>query len=92
MKLKKLQNTDGAKPSKKLKKNPKKKNTIAKTSKPNSAWEKVRLAGNLISDDGGAGLEGFLGLEVLESYAKSSVTKEKFQRVKVNCEHNWATV
>lgn len=30
-------------------------------------WKKVKLSGNLLSDDGGLGLEGLLGLEVLEN-------------------------
>lgn len=42
-------------------------------------WKKVKLSGNLLSmDDGGAGLEGLLGLEVLENYDGAiSITKEK---------------
>lgn len=84
MKLKQLQSTETEKSSLKFKTYSKKKNGIAKPAKTNSAWEKVKLAGNLISDDGGSGLEGLLGLEVLENYDKTSVTKEKFKRVKVN--------
>lgn len=44
-------------------------------------WKKVKLSGNLLSDDGGASLEGLLGLEVLENYDKKSITKEKFVKV-----------
>lgn len=40
-------------------------------------WEKVKLSGNLLSDDGGANLEGLLGLEVLENYDRSSIKKQK---------------
>lgn len=36
------------------------------------AWEKVKIAGNLITDDGG-GLEGLIGLEVLEDYGAAVV-------------------
>lgn len=58
---------------------------IAKPDKRNStAWEKVKLTGNLISDDGGTGLEGLLGLEVLESYGGVAITKAKHDRVKVS--------
>lgn len=54
--------------------------TISKN--PNNArpqWKKVKLSGNLLSlDDGGASLEGLLGLEVLENYDGAiSVTKGK---------------
>lgn len=68
----------------KTKKVAKKQNGIAKSTKNNSSWQKVKLAGNLISDDGGKGLEGLLGLEVLESYDDASVTKAKFERAKVS--------
>lgn len=41
-------------------------------------WKKIKLSGNLMSDDGGFGLEGLLGLEVLENPHKAvKVTKEK---------------
>lgn len=45
-------------------------------------WKKVKLSGNLLSDDGGASLEGLLGLEVLESYKASSITKDKHPKIK----------
>lgn len=46
-------------------------------------WKKVKLSGNLMSDDGGLGLEGLLGLEVLENPQESvKVTKERFIRIK----------
>lgn len=46
-------------------------------------WKKVKLSGNLLSDDGGLGLEGLLGLEVLENPHKAvKVTREKFVKVK----------
>lgn len=35
-------------------------------------WETVKIAGNLLSDDGG-GLEGLIGLEVLEDYGEAVV-------------------
>lgn len=41
-------------------------------------WKKVKLSGNLLSDDGGLGLEGLLGLEVLENPSETvRVTKER---------------
>lgn len=43
-------------------------------------WKKVKLAGNLLSDEGGAGLEGLLGLEVLENY-DCKITKQKIPKV-----------
>lgn len=45
-------------------------------------WKKVKLSGNLMSDDGGFGLEGLLGLEVLENANSVGVTKEKPVKVK----------
>lgn len=55
-----------------------------KPSKSKPSWSKVQIAGKLISDDGGAGLEGLLGLEVLENYnGFLSVTKEKPKKAKV---------
>lgn len=46
-------------------------------------WKNVKLSGNLMSDDGGLGLEGLLGLEVLENPQESvKVTKERFIRIK----------
>lgn len=44
-------------------------------------WKKVKLSGNLLSDDGGFGLEGLLGLEVLENVNSVGVTKEKPMKV-----------
>lgn len=56
--------------------------SIEKPSK-NPQWKKIKLSGNLMSDDGGFGLEGLLGLEVLENPAEAvTVTKEKFVKVK----------
>lgn len=54
-----------------------------KAKKSNTEWKKIKLAGKLISDDGGVGLEGLLGLEVLEDYGGMSITKTKFEKVKV---------
>lgn len=46
-------------------------------------WKKIKLSGKLLSDEGGIGLEGLLGLEVLENAGQVvSVLKEKPQRVK----------
>lgn len=42
----------------------------------NATWKKVKLAGNIVSDDGG-GLEGLIGLEVLESYDDKTINKNK---------------
>lgn len=56
--------------------------SIEKPSKP-PQWKKIKLSGNLMSDDGGFGLEGLLGLEVLENPAEAvEVTKEKLVKVK----------
>lgn len=40
------------------------------------AWEKVKIKGNVISDDGG-GFEGLIGLEVLEEYDSKLVENAK---------------
>ncbi|XP_055859003.1 ATP-dependent RNA helicase DDX24 [Episyrphus balteatus] len=45
----------------------------------NQVWEKVKIKGNILSDDGG-GFEGLIGLEVLENYDKALVGKEKKKR------------
>lgn len=45
-------------------------------------WKKVKLSGNLLSDDGGFDLEGLLGLEVLENANSVGVTKEQPAKVK----------
>lgn len=54
------------------------------SSASNPQWKKVKLSGNLLSmDDGGAGLEGLLGLEILENYGGAiSVTKGKHNKGK----------
>lgn len=66
----------------KLKKISKKSKNITKNSLINgeAKWKKVKLAGKLLSDEGGAGLEGLLGLEVLENY-DCKITKQKFPKV-----------
>ncbi|XP_055310394.1 ATP-dependent RNA helicase DDX24 [Sitodiplosis mosellana] len=59
--------------------------TISKNqTSANPQWKKVKLSGNLLSmDDGGAGLEGLLGLEILENYGDTiTVTKGKQVRRK----------
>lgn len=59
------------------------KKVIDKSAK-SAAWQKVKLTGNLVSDDGGFGLEGLIGLEVLEDAGAVSVTKQKLAKVKKN--------
>ncbi|XP_055920593.1 ATP-dependent RNA helicase DDX24 [Eupeodes corollae] len=49
---------------------------ISTKSFDNHVWEKVKIKGNVISDDGG-GFEGLIGLEVLENYDKVLVEKGK---------------
>lgn len=86
IKMKKVKPTKekNAKPSKTKKAAKKKSGKGATAPKSNPSWTKIKLAGNLISDDGGAGLEGLLGLEVLEDYGGVlSVTKEKPKKFKV---------
>lgn len=39
-------------------------------------WAKVKIAGNLVTDDGG-GLEGLIGLEVLEDYNGTVISSKK---------------
>lgn len=67
-------------------KNAKKKKSIKKVANGNGIgssgkkpeWKKVVLNGNLLSDDGGLGLEGLIGLEVLEDVkGVVSITKDK---------------
>ncbi|XP_031627076.1 ATP-dependent RNA helicase DDX24 isoform X2 [Contarinia nasturtii] len=63
-----------------------KKRILNNTVNRNPQWKKIKLSGNLLSDDGGASLEGLLGLEVLENYdGVISVTKEK--RIKTKKEN-----
>ncbi|XP_054740964.1 ATP-dependent RNA helicase DDX24 [Anastrepha obliqua] len=45
------------------------------------AWEKVKIKGNIISDDGG-GFEGLIGLEVLEEYDPKLVETAKGKRTR----------
>lgn len=45
------------------------------------SWSKVKISGNLITNDGG-GLEGLIGLEVLEDYDNNIISKAK---VTSNC-------
>ncbi|XP_067627290.1 ATP-dependent RNA helicase DDX24 [Eurosta solidaginis] len=45
----------------------------------NNSWEKVKIKGNIISDDGG-GFEGLIGLEVLEDYDPKLVENAKEKR------------
>lgn len=46
-----------------------------KQSSKKPAWSKVKIAGSLVTDDGG-GLEGLIGLEVLENYDKDVITSK----------------
>lgn len=39
-------------------------------------WKKVKIAGNLVSDDGG-GLEGLIGLEIMEDYGTNVVKRDE---------------
>lgn len=49
--------------------------SVSSVGKPKK-WKRVKIAGNLVSDDGG-GLEGLIGLEVMEDYGNNTVTKDK---------------
>lgn len=49
---------------------------VKKIDKYKNKWSKVKISGNLVSDDGG-GLEGLVGLEVLEDYDIGTVLSEK---------------
>lgn len=42
----------------------------------NKSWEKVKIRGKVISDDGG-GYEGLIGLEVLKAYKPNLISSEK---------------
>lgn len=62
---------------------------VAKPSKNSKkrAWQNVKIKGNVVSDEN-VGLEGLIGLEVLEKYDKNLVATErkvkfsKFQDIK----------
>lgn len=61
----------------KINSKPKKKVATKKTpSTVDGSWSKVKIAGNLISNDGG-GLEGLIGLEVLENYDTNMISTAK---------------
>lgn len=67
------------------KKTPKKVSIENSMKSPNqkAQWKNVKLSGNLMSDDGGFGLEGLLGLEVLENPQQAvKVTKENRIKIK----------
>lgn len=53
-----------------------KKKASSKRPQIEGSWSKVKIAGNLITNDGG-GLEGLVGLEVLESYDNNIISKAK---------------
>lgn len=50
--------------------------SVEKKQSIDGSWSKVKIAGNLITNDGG-GLEGLIGLEVLENYDKNIISKAK---------------
>lgn len=54
--------------------------TKQKPSVPSTGWKKVKIAGRLLSDDGGTGLEGLLGLEVLENF-DAPIRRQKIEKV-----------
>lgn len=71
------------KKGKKATKSTAKGNLLKNSKKQPAQWQKVKLTGNLLSDDGGCGLEGLLGLEVLENPQKAiHVTREKRIKIK----------
>lgn len=47
---------------------------------PSDGWKKVKIAGRLMSDDGGTGLEGLMGLEVLENF-DAPIRRQKIEKV-----------
>lgn len=51
------------------------KNSIKSTAN-SKKWKKVKIAGNLVSDDGG-GLEGLIGLEIMEDYGTNVIKTDK---------------
>nr|XP_029713609.1 ATP-dependent RNA helicase DDX24 [Aedes albopictus] len=48
---------------------------------PEASWKHVKLSGPVISDDGGD-LAGLIGLEILENYDRTLVTKDKKKKSK----------
>lgn len=48
---------------------------------PSTGWKKVKIAGRIMSDEGGAGLEGLLGVEVLDDYPVP-IARQKFENVR----------
>lgn len=62
-----------------------KRKSIDKKPPIEGSWSKVKIAGNLITNDGG-GLEGLVGLEVLETYDKNIISKAKVR----NC--SWCDI
>lgn len=49
---------------------------------PSTGWKKVKIAGRLMSDDGGTGLEGLMGLEVLEN-SEAPIARQKIEKVSI---------
>ncbi|XP_058462389.1 ATP-dependent RNA helicase DDX24 isoform X2 [Malaya genurostris] len=62
--------------SKKFKGNPKKSTSAKTRPPPDVSWKQVKISGPVISDDG-ADLAGLIGLEILESYDRSLVIRDK---------------
>lgn len=69
---------------------------MVKSKKPNKkqpSWEKVKISGNLVSNDGG-GLEGLIGLEVLEDYDQNIISEGGSGKVcvniKITIKHKWS--
>ncbi|XP_065085964.1 ATP-dependent RNA helicase DDX24 [Ochlerotatus camptorhynchus] len=48
---------------------------------PEASWKHVKLSGPVISDEGGD-LAGLIGLEILENYDRTLVTKDKKKKLK----------
>lgn len=75
--LTKTSNTERSPQTPKMKtKSKQKSKSPAKKPSIDGSWSKVKIAGNLITNDGG-GLEGLVGLEVLENYDKNIIAKTK---------------
>lgn len=49
---------------------------LPRINKNDASWEKVKIKGNVVSEDG-VGLEGLIGLEVLETYDPALVEMSK---------------
>lgn len=74
--LKKLEKQKGQRTTKMKIKSKQKSKLPDKKPSIEGSWSKVKIAGSLITNDGG-GLEGLVGLEVLENYDKNIISKTK---------------